>query len=309
VTQSEMANYWSGQIVECRIVRAVGEGYEVAVGTGEQSGVLPSKRSYEPGETVFAQYVSPLGEQLFLRELSNSRSPYVSLRNKLSEEPNLTSSLKFKRATDLLVPPVDDVVISNYKSDTTDFQQLCSDLAQQEFTGCIKSFNQNRVSRAGALIYAGRVVGCIYGNKSLTEPSPVLESLEQMKFDASDPGAEIRIYELPESVVLASSALFLGCPLTRNDDLSTQDYLAQMREWLKLYKQTACFACCTRTTTWLDFYHDGEYCGTFCVEDQKFYRSENFLPQKLDDPESHIELALLSPEIGEAEGGVGFALV
>jgi hypothetical protein len=309
VTQSEVANYWNGQIVECRIIRAMEDGYEVAVGSNDHSGILPSTRTHEPGDTVFAQFVVSKGEQIYLQELSNSHSPYESLRSKLQEEPNLTSSLKFKRATDLLVPPVDDVVIHNYSSETTAFEKLCRDLEEQEFTGCIKSFNQNLVSRAGALIYAGRVVGCIYGNKSMTEPLAVVESLEHMKTDASSPGAEIRLYELPEPVVLASSSLFLGCPLVRNDELSALEYLIEMRAWLRTYKQTACFACTTRTTTWLDLYHDGEYCGTFCVEDQKFYRSENFLLQQLDDPESHIELALLSPEIGEAEGGVGIALV
>ncbi len=309
MAQNELANYWCGQIVECKILRQSEDGYSVTIGKSEIPGLLSSERQHYPGALVLAQFVSAREEHAMLQELSNKHSTYSRLRDALKEEQALTTSLKFKRATDLLVPPVDDVEIRHYQSDTCNFEKLCAELAEQEFTGCIKSFNQHRVSRAGAILHAGRVVGCVYGKKSMNEPPSLQESLSLMMEDAAVPGADIRIYELPHHVVLASAALFLGCPLTRNDSLSPPEYLLQMREWLKQNKQTACFACSLQTTTWLDLHYDGEYAGTFCVEDQKYYRTEKFLVSKLDEQETRIELALLTPEIGEAEGGVGYPLL
>lgn len=309
----ELANYWCGQIVECKIQGETRDGYSVTIGQNDIPGCLPSERRHESGDIVLAQFVTIRDEQAILQELSNKNPSYQRLREALKEEQTLTTSLKFKRATDLLVPPVDDVEIRTYQSADFSFDDLCKELAACEFTGCLKSFNQDRVSRSGAILHCGRVVGCIYGNKSVSEPLSTGESLERLKADAAVAGAVIRVYELPEPVVLASASLFLGCPLSRNDELTPVEYLLQMREWLRQNRQTACFACSLQTTTWLDFCHEGEYVGTFCVEDQKFYRTETFLVGKLGEcassSGSRIEMALLSPEISEAEGGVGLPLV
>lgn len=289
-------------------MRATEGGYLVSIGPNEASGWLPSARQHDAGDRVLAQFVTVKNDVAILQELSSKRSSYARLRDALKEEQALTASLKFKRATDLLVPPVDDVQINIYRSEDCNFAQLCAELSQAEFTGCVKSFNQACVSRAGALLYQGRVVGCIFGNKSINEPLPVVDSLELMRKDALSPGAEIRVYELPEDVVLSSASLFLGYPLARNDSLSPIDYLHQMRDWLRNNQQTACFACSLQTTTWLDFYHDGNYIGTFCVEDQKFYRTEGFLPGKLSGQDARIELALLSPHVARSGDEIGYSL-
>lgn len=306
--QEELAKYYSGLLVECKILSKATDGYNVAMGGKSLPGVLPTSHEHQLGSLVLAQFIEVQDDQAILHELSNKRSSYERLRDALKEEQALTASLKFKRATDLLVPPVDDVEIRTLNSSEIDFAELCRKLEKEEFTGCIKSFNQERFSRAGAILNSGRVVGCIYGNKSTSEVLPVKESLDLMLADAFVKGAEIRIYELPEDVVMALSALFLGCPLMRSDNLKPEEYVTEMRHWLQHHKQTACFACSLQTTTWLDLHYDGDYAGTFCVEDQKFYRSEKFLMQKLNEPNARVEMALLSPELGGDQKTVGLPL-
>lgn len=305
--KEDLQRYRGGQLVECKILQRVPEGYSVGIGRKELPGVLPTDHEHTIGSTILAQLVDLKDDHAVLHELSNKRSSYERLRDALKEEA-LTASLKFKRATDLLVPPVDDVEIRNLNTSDQDFAKLCQELEQSEFTGCIKSFNQNKFSRAGAILNNGRVMGCIYGNKSTSEPLPVKESLELLKEDAREGGSDLRIYELPEDVVVALSSLFIGCPLVRNDGLSAIEYIQQMREWLKQNEQTACFACSLSTTTWLDLYFEGTYSGTFCVEDQKFYRSEGFLLTKLTEPDARVEMALLSPELNASEQTVGLPL-
>ncbi|MBY0550549.1 MAG: hypothetical protein K2W95_24940 [Candidatus Obscuribacterales bacterium] len=307
--QEELAKYHSGRLVECKILSKASDGYFVAMGGKNLPGVLPTSHEHELGTVVLAQFIEVHEDRAVLHELSNKRSSYERLRDALKEEQALTASLKFKRATDLLVPPVDDVEIRALNSSEIDFAKLCQELEKEEFTGCIKSFNQERFSRSGAILNGGRVVGCIYGNKSTTEALPVKESLELMLADAFAKGAEIRVYELPEDVVMALAALFLGCPLMRSDSLKPEEYVVEMRHWVRQHKQTACFACSLQTTTWLDLYHDGDYAGTFCVEDQKFYRSEKFLLQRLNEPNARVEMALLSPELSGDQKAVGLPLM
>lgn len=306
--QEELAKYTGGLLVECKILSKASDGYYVEMGGKKLPGILPTSHEHELGSLVLAQFIEVQDDRAVLHQLSNKRSSYERLRDALKEE-QLTASLKFKRATDLLVPPVDDVEIRTLNSSDTDIAKLCQELEKEEFTGCIKSFNQERFSRSGAILNAGRVVGCIYGNKTTAEALPVKESLELMLADAFAKGAEIRVYELPEDVVMSLAALFLGCPLVRSDNLKPEEYVLEMRHWLRQHKQTACFACSLKTTTWLDLHHDGEYAGTFCVEDQKFYRSEKFLLQKLNEPDARVEMALLSPELGGDQKAVGLPLV
>jgi hypothetical protein len=178
-------------------------------------------------------------------------------------------------------------------------------------TGCVKAFCEPRKSRSAVLLYKGRAVGCIYGNKQLREPLPTESSLQMMLSDCQTPDTHLVMYGLPEEVTLAMSALFLGYPVERSDDLDARSYMDYIMSWFQQKEQTAClaFSLPASSATLLAFVYRGQFVGSFYVETQEFSTDITFVYSLIQqDAQSRVEASILPPELTSTAVRLGFSL-
>lgn len=90
------------------------------------------------------------------------------------------------------------------------FHHLLISLEGSQRTGCLKITSPLRKSRSAILLFRGRVVGCIYGQKSMRGQYLAEDAHKCALSDLSAPGNYLDAYELPEELVLASASLFYG---------------------------------------------------------------------------------------------------
>lgn len=222
-------------------------------------------------------------------------------------------NVRLRRAIDLILPPLDKNQQPNKMriGQGDDLLWLITDLEGGMRTGCVKAFCEPRKSRSAVLLYKGRAVGCIYGNKQLKEPLPTESSLQMMLSDCQTPDTHLVMYGLPEEVTLAMSALFLGYPVERSDDLDARSYMDYIMSWFSQKEQTAClaFSLPASGATLLSFVHKGSFVGSFYVETQEFSRDIEFVYNLIrQDPQSRVEASILPPELTSASVRLGFSL-
>jgi len=216
-----------------------------------------------------------------------------------------------RRATDLVLPPLQTDSENRFKIEDYDLEWLITDLEGGMRTGCVKASSESKLSRSAMLLYKGRAVGCIYGCKSSPETQPTEQSLQLMLADLERPDTDVRMYDLPEGVTLAMSALFLGYPVQRNDDYDALGYMEYICSWFENKAQTACLAITlpSSAATCLAFIHKGHFCGAFYVEDQKFTEDIEFVRQLLhNDSQANIEASILPTEMTSSAVRFGFSL-
>ena len=178
-------------------------------------------------------------------------------------------------------------------------------------TGCVKSSSETKLSRSAMLLYKGRAVGCIHGCKSMPDVLPTEQSLHEMLSDFKLPDTRVTIYDLPDSVTLSMSALFLGYPVQRNDQYDTRTYIDYICEWFASKGQTACIAMSlpNKQSTCLLFVHNGTFVGAFHVKDQIFTQERQFVYDLLkDEPNATVAVSILPSELTSAAVRFGFSL-
>lgn len=218
---------------------------------------------------------------------------------------------KTRRAIDLILPPLDNAGASDINMGEQDLLWLITDLEGGMRTGCIKAVSETRKSRSAALLYKGRVVGCIYGNRDISEPLATDGSLQMMLKDMTLPDTVVTMYSLPEDITLAMSALFLGYPVERSDDLDACSYMEYIMSWFAQKEQTACmaFSLPSVNETILTFIHQGQFCGCFHVESQTFSRDMNYVNEIVaKDGNARIEVSILPPELTSSSVRFGYSL-
>lgn len=205
---------------------------------------------------------------------------------------------QFRRASDLIPSAIDKsrVPVISQMEGPADVRELVRSLEDEAFTGTLKVTCSERRSRSSALLYQGRVMGCIYGRAEDAEPQPTEASLQEMLEDCRIAGTQAVKYVLPEEVVLGMSALFLGNPVERTDTLDAGAYLVFIMPWLFDTHQTACLAFFLpeSNSTTLLFVHEGLFVGTFEAETQRFSATlKPLLDQLAADEEAHVEASIL----------------
>lgn len=315
--------YKPGDNVICRIVAPEVGGYAVTVAKDNLPGFLPSDEKYQVGEQVLAQFVCVSGRRVLLQpKLSSSGlNPWkregggqqLMGAQEISANPAPPGQLdfRFRRATDLILPSIAGEMPSKVKAGDVDVRWIISDLEAGKRTGCVKSFSEEKKSRAAMLLYRGRAVGCVYGSETMIEPQPTEPSLHMMFADMLLNDTEILIYDLPEEVVLAFSALFLGYPVERKDTLDARSYTDYIVDWLHGKQLTAClaFSFPSRLRTSLSFIHQGNFVGSFYVEEQKFSSDPAFVYELIsEDPATKTEASILPPEMTLSSVRYGFKL-
>lgn len=178
-----------------------------------------------------------------------------------------------RRATDLIPFNIDAGICPAVVEITSraDIDAVLNDLEDQRFTGHLKMSSSSRTARGSLLLRRGKLLGCIYGQKTQLHPLPTEDSFRLLLNDCRAPGTQILLSTLNEEIVLPMSALFLGYPLEQEEFASLQD----LQNWLLTNKKTACTAITLPSNrTLLEFVHKGTPIGTFEVETQQYTRSE-----------------------------------
>jgi hypothetical protein len=96
------------------------------------------------------------------------------------------------------------------------FHHLLVSLEGAERTGCLKISSRYSKSRSALLLFRGRVVGAVYGCKSMRGQYLHQDAHKCALGDLAVPGNLLDAYELPEDLVLAAASLFYGETLDTN---------------------------------------------------------------------------------------------
>ncbi len=216
---------------------------------------------------------------------------------------NLSPKFLYKRATDLIAPTIDLESLIEFSigdhDHTFDLKWIMADLEGGMRTGCVKAGNQRTKSRSAMLVYRGRIVGCMYSSTGVPDTRPTEESLQSMFADLAVPDTSVTMYDLPDNVTLAISALFRGYPVQRSDSYDAVAYFDYIYAWLGSQESTACviITAPSNSSTCLAYVYKGQFCGAFCVEQQQFKTDKNFVHELLRmDPSAHVEVTVLPRE-------------
>jgi hypothetical protein len=224
-----------------------------------------------------------------------------------------TAPRKFqlRRAVDLILPPVHAESMNTFKISDYDLEWLITDLEGGMRTCSVKAQTQDVPSRSAMLLYRGRAVGCAYTSLKWPEPPPSEQSLSMMLTDLAMPSTKVSIYDLPESLTLAMSALFMGYPVKRTDEFEARPYFDYICDWLESKGQTACLAITLPSSSGncFAYIYRGQFAGAFYVEDQVFTQDKNFIYRLLrNDKNANIEASILPPEMTSSAVRFGFSI-
>jgi hypothetical protein len=290
MTSGDLKSYRPGQSVLCRVEAPEAGGYLVSILPTGIKGFLPSQDPLDIGRQVPATFVCMNGDRALLTfaymigttervQLSTSSDSINAFAVWADSYP---TNMKLRRAIDIVMPSLDGNIQTMTSNDRT-LNELMSHIEDTKFTGCLKAQSEERLSRAAALLYEGRVVGCIYGTKSpKPEPYTTETALYLMIGDLQKAGTEIQLYSLPEEIILSMSALFLGCPIEGLGDSNTPSNAIELLDQFRKRGQTGCLTLSTdgSGTISVSFIHAGTYVGSFLVEKQQFLPSAE-LPLEL----------------------------
>lgn len=220
--------------------------------------------------------------------------------------------LRSRRAIDLILPPVSVPCLQSFKVAEYDSDWLITHLEGGMRTCTVKVTSEDVFSRSAMLLYRGRSVGCIYSCKQMTESPSTEQALEMVLDDLKLPDTKVSIFDLPESLTLSMSSLFLGYPVAHPTDMpEAARYMDYITDWLKTKAQTACLAIRLLSTGahCFAYFYRGQFVGAFDVEDQLFSKEANFISQILEkDQNANIDVSILPPEMTSSAVRFGFSL-
>jgi len=100
------------------------------------------------------------------------------------------------------------------------YQKLLLAIEAKQFTCCLRVMSPTNKARAAILIYRGRVLGCLYGRKSMEHQAFGEDGLQYALADMTSPDTMLEVYLLNEEVALAAASLFHSkvMPSTKHDD-------------------------------------------------------------------------------------------
>ncbi|MBS1989405.1 MAG: hypothetical protein JSS83_02745 [Cyanobacteria bacterium SZAS LIN-3] len=290
---SQITTYRPGQGVICRIESIEPGGYGAVVVAGKlpppsegqlaeppMKAFVPSTEPLEIGQNVPATFVCMHNNRALMTFAFMLGTTETIQLSTASDKENAfaiwvdsyPSNQRVRRAIDLFMPAVEGKLLHELKCANCDSKKLLADLELAHFTGCIKARSEEKKSRSALLIINGRVVGAIYGKKDAQETYPVDKAIKMMGIDLLEPETLLTVYELPEGVVLSMAALFLGCPIAKDANKSTADYLDHALVSMKLAGETGCVTISqdSELVTTILFVYQGSLVGVYNIPAQSF---------------------------------------
>ncbi len=253
-------------------------------------GFLPSHDPIDIGRVVPTTFVCMNGDRALLTYafvLGTTARVQVSTA---SDEENAFSvwadsypnGIRLRRAVDLVMPPISatPIVLALAKGTTSEF---FGKLETAEFTGCIKLFCQERLSRAALIFLQGRVVGSVYSTKTSAETYPFVGGLKKLSEDLALADADLEMYDLPPDLIISMSALFLGYLDHSNEQLTNAEYTEKMLGHFANDNTTACFSLVEESLApcGLGFVYEGAYKGTYAITERIFAEDRSSLAKFL----------------------------
>ena len=296
------------ELIVCKIRFVEPGGYDALIPKYNLRGFLPTEAKLKVGEEVLAQFISVRNNRILLAHLPKSEQQGETQRT--SDLILRNHKLNIRRATDLLVAPLDKYQQPNKVQidHPDDFLEIVTEIEKELLTGCIKARCDPKSSRSAVLLYQGRAVGCIYGNQ-LKAPTDTESSLRMMLSDCATPETELIFYVIPDEIVLALSALFIGCPVERSDDLDAPSCMSNMMTWFAEKEETGCIAFSFHDgNTILTFVHNGIFVGAFQVSNQEFYDIDFVHKQLLTEPDALVEASILPADLLAPGTAPGYSL-
>ena len=296
------SNLKPGEIVWCRIDSPQPGGYTVTIPASGMKGFLPATNKIEIGKSVPTTFVCMNEDQALLTFAFTMGTSARVQHSTATDQENAFSvwadaypkSLSLRRAVDLVMPPITtSSMILNLDRDKA--RQFFPTLEGTGFTGCMKVACQSAVSRGALIFLDGRAVGCIYTRKPVPDPYPFELGIKKMLEDVTreDAESELEMYELPQEIVLAMSALFQGYIDKADAQLDNTTYAQQLLDYFSAKKETACFNLLDEEPDVpfaLSFVFEGEFQGTYIISERLFSKESDFLFDLLQKSDSRFKL-------------------
>jgi hypothetical protein len=199
----------------------------------------------------------------------------------------------------LLVPPFEPKMKNSMSMADEHPGALMEQLEQSKRTCCVKSSCPSRASRSAVLMYKGLATGAVYSTTDDVHVEHTTEdALRLIMTDWQQADCRADVYDLPERIVLAQSALFFGYPVERTDNLPAREYVQYILSWMEMKEQTGCVALISHTSSesLLVFMHAGKFAGAF-LPDELQYFDDFLVVDVFTKNEVHSEvLALILPK-------------
>jgi hypothetical protein len=321
--------YRPGQNVICKVMKPEPGGYSVIIVKNNFWGYLPSNARHNVGDDVLATFVCfDKNRMLLCERFTHGKGDLVernygvdweSILNESQENeseviaapPEPREKKELECAIDLIMPPIKADTLKVLRvQDYYDVDWLITQWEGGMHTGCIKTSSANLSSNSAMLLYKGRAVGCIHC-KSNSEAKSTEAALNAMLADLDAPDTVVTIYDLPDEITIAMSALFLGYPVERHDDYSAKEYLDYICSWLKQKNGTATLAISDsqNSNTCLCFIYEGNVVGAFDVKRQSFQEGRALVEEFIEnDPEAILEVSIIPSDMYNRAKCFGFSL-
>jgi len=316
--EEQSRKFKSGQGVLCEVVSAEPGGYVVRL-PGEVEGFLPCQDELSVGQQIPATFVC-MHENRALMSFAYMIGTTSRAQTSPTSESETAFSIwsdshprnfKVRRAMDLIMPAPEGTAVASFKAGSRDLTTFLEELEQSQFTGCVKVFCDEKLARASVLLFRGRCVTCIYGKKQKADFWTTEAALQLTLSDLSLSDTRVQMYVLPDEVILPMSALYLGYAVDGPKDADSLGYFHYILNWLEQKGQTASLAIALPSVPalCLSFIYQGEFYGSFYVEDQKFYSDIDFVRDLIGKEQAvSLQAFILPPEMTSDSVKYGYSL-
>jgi hypothetical protein len=136
-------------------------------------------------------------------EKKNLRS---QIRRVSAGEKEATSANR--RAIGLLPSPTTHAMREVFRCADIKYHQLLLQIEARQSTCCVRVMCPSGKSRAAILIFRGRVLGCVYGNKRFSHQQFGEDALKYTLSDMIAQDTIVEVYLLTEEIALAAASMF-----------------------------------------------------------------------------------------------------
>lgn len=141
-------------------------------------------------------------------------------RNASSKIQDINGS---RRTLSLLPAPMDGHDKDIVRTSSISFHQLLIKIEGNQCSGCIQVFSQKNKSRSAILVFRGRALGCVYGQRNLGYQVFGQEALGNALADLAAIDNQLLAYQLPEEIVLSAASLFQGQVLNFDETSAAEE--------------------------------------------------------------------------------------
>jgi hypothetical protein len=138
-------------------------------------------------------------------------------------------------------PPAGQMLRHEFEiKDPTKFKQFLLSIESDKKTCCIKVSAPKYKSRSALLIFRGRILECIYGNKKLDQPLFGREAYERSLADIWHRDNIFEAYLLTEEISLAVGSMFHGQVLQDNLNIANEGTFETAYTWVSSSGRPGC---------------------------------------------------------------------